>query len=238
MALQRGWLAAAVLATLLLNTGSAARANFDFTFASTPTITAASANPAGTTNTITNGLTIGGLPGATFTSVATSGTSTITLTGRNTSTPLTASALGTNTKFLDVVVTSNDQATRNYSLNFDVAYTLTDPTPNGGPGPQVVHFLGKLTGFIDGRSPTSTNLSFSTVDFSPALNTGPTVTAGDGNFKVTLRSFNNPGLGAGAAGGLTARVFAVPEPSSMTLVGLGSLGALVLYRRRSQKATA
>jgi hypothetical protein len=237
MALQRGWFAAAVLATLLLCTGSSARADFDFTFASTPTITAASANPPGTTNTITNGLTIGGLPGATFTSVAATGTSTITLTGRNTSAPLLALSGGTNTKYLDVIVTSNDSATRNFSLNYDVAYTISDPTPTGGPGPQVVHFKGKLTGFIDGRSPTSTNLSFSVVDFSPALNAGPTVTTGDGSFKVTMRSFQNPGLGAGQAGGLTARVFAVPEPSSMTLVGLGSLGALVLYRRRS-KATA
>jgi hypothetical protein len=234
MALQRGRLAAAVLATLLLSTGSAARADFDFTFASVPTITAASANPPGTTNTITNGITIGGLPSATFTSAATSGTSTITLSGRNTSGALLALPGGSNTKYLDVVVTSNDSVTRNFSLNYDVAYTIADPTPSGGPGPQVVHFLGKLTGFIDGRSPTSTNLSFSVVDFSPALNTGPTVTTGDGNFRVTMRSFQNPGLGVGSPGGLTARVFAVPEPSSMTLVGLGGLGALALYRRRSK----
>jgi len=219
--------------------GPAARADFDFTFSAIPTTTAASASPPGTTNTIINGITIGGLPATTFTSVAPTGTSTITLTGRNTSAALDAT-FGTNTPFLDVIVTSNDTATRNFSLNFDVAYTLTDPTPGGGPGPQTVDFLGKLTGFIDGNSPTSTNLSFSIVDFNPALGFGPTVTAGDGTFHITLRSFQNPGLGANSPGGLTARVTGVggtvPEPASLALFALGGFGALVLFRKGRRDA--
>jgi hypothetical protein len=169
-----------------------ARADFDFTYASTPTITAASASPAGTVDTITNGITIGGLPGATFTSVATSGTSTIALTGRNSTGPNDAT-FGSNTPFLDVTITSTDTATRNFSLNYDVAYIITDPTPNGGPGPQTIHFLGKLTGTINN---TGTDVSFSLVDFSPALGTGPTVATGDGLFHVALDSFNDPGLGS------------------------------------------
>ena len=214
----------------------AARADLVFTFSSTPTITSASANPPGTTNTITNGISIGGLPGATFTTVAASGSSTITLTGRNTLGPFDAT-LGVNTPFLDVTITSDDLVKRLYSLTFDVAYTLTDPTPGGGPGPQTVHFTGKLTGQIDGLSPTGTDLSFSVADFSPALGTGPTVTAGDGTFHIALDSFSNPGRGLDQAGGLTARVSgAVPEPGSMLLAALGGLGMLTLFRRK--RATA
>ena len=66
-------------ALLLALVAPTVRADFDFTFASTPTITAASANPPGTTNTITNGINIGGLPSSTFTSVAPTGTSTATI---------------------------------------------------------------------------------------------------------------------------------------------------------------
>jgi hypothetical protein len=211
----------------------AARADFDFTFASSPTITAASVSPAGTTDTITNGITILGLPGATFTSVATTGTSTITLTGRNTSGPFDATN-GTNTSFLTVLVTSNDTATRNFSLNFDVTYTLADPTPAGGPGPAVVHFLGKLTGLIDGLSPSSTNLSFSLADFNPPVGAGGDVTVGDGNFHFSFDSFQNPGLGPGETGGLTARVAAaaVPEPASIALLGMGGVSACGFITRR------
>ena len=167
----------------------------DFTYAATPTVTAASASPAGTTDTITNGITIGGLPAATFTSVAVSGTTSITLTGRNPSGSQDAQN-GDNTPFLDVTVTTNDVATRNFSVNFDTSYTITDPTPNGGPGPQTIHFTGKLTGFVDGQSSAATNLSFSNVDFSPAIGTGPTVTAGNGTFHVILKDFNDPGIRA------------------------------------------
>ena len=70
-------------------------------------------------------------------------------------------------------------------------------------------------------------------DFSPALGTGPTVTAGDGTFHITLDSFSNPGRGQNEAGGLTARVTAsVPEPESILLLALGGLGMLTLIRRK------
>jgi hypothetical protein len=208
----------------------AARADFDFTFASAPTITAATAIPAGA-DAIANGLVIGGLPASTFTSVAGTGTSTITLQGRNTLGPFDATN-GTNTPFLTVSVSSNDTVTRNYSLNFDIAYTLTDPTPAGGPGPQVIHFLGKLTGFIDGLSPSATNLSFSMVDFNPSVGSGPFVTAGDGMFHVVLDSFQNAGLGPDQSGGLTAKVSAVPEPASIALLGMGGVSLCGFIKRR------
>jgi hypothetical protein len=207
---------------------SAARADFDFTFSSSPTITAASANPPGTVDTITNGITIGGLPAATFTSVAASGTSTISLQGRNTMGPFDAT-FGTNTPFLDVTVTSNDSALRTYSLNFDVAYVLTDPTPSGGPGPQTVHFTGKLEGQINN---SASSMSFTVANFSPALGAGPTVTAGDGTFHVTLDSFNDVGLGPADSGGLTAHVEAVPEPASLAILALGGVALLARRVRR------
>jgi hypothetical protein len=204
----------------------------DFTYASTPTITAASANPPGTTNTITNGITIGGLPAASFVSVAPTGTSSIAITGRTTSSPQDAQ-FGDNTPFLDVTITSNDTATRTFSVNYDAAYVLTDPTPGGGPGPQTIHFLGKLTGQINGSSPGSTNVSFSVADFTPAIGAGPVVNAGDGSYKVILKSFSDPGLGATSAGHLTAFVSSapVPEPTSAMLAIGGSILAMCRRRR-------
>jgi PEP-CTERM motif len=218
-----------VVALLLASlAGSTARADFDFTFASNPIITAASANPPGTFNTINNGINNIGLPASTFLSVTASGTSSISLIGRNPSATLHASG-GLDTQFLDVFVTSSDTVTRQFSANFDVNYGLADPTPTSGPaGPQTTHFLGKLTGSIGGGT---TTVAFSAADFNPAVGAGQNILAGDGLFNVILLSYSDPQFGGGLPGHLTARV--IPEPTTAALLAIGAIGLAIGWRRRA-----
>jgi len=119
------------------------------------------------------------------------------------------------------------------SSDFTLLIAQTSPVP-GGP----LTFVGSLSGQL------TINSSQAFIQFSAPLSQS----IGETVYKILSADSGTPGrldlvppstnLGvATLQGQITTAGAAVPEPSALTLLGLGTVGAL-LFRHRSKKATA
>jgi len=205
-----------LVVSLTLAAGQQAQAAFDFTITTTIPVP----------------------PGGSVT--APSGNSTVTLMGPLTS-PASGNATppGTNIVFGQVQLGDNGVSTSytdSYAFAYEFDVTLTDVT-SGLSG--VFKITGTLTGTITDNGGSFSSL-FANVYDAPL---SQTLSIGGNAYTVTVANtsgfYTNPsppqgaGMTSSTNGTFSANVIAsVPEPASMTLVGIGGLLGVGLLRRR------
>jgi hypothetical protein len=106
--------------------------------------------------------------------------------------------------------------------------TVTDLTGTVNIGtPAVITITGTISGTF---GPDSDNTTITITSGLPAL-----VTAGGVQYSVSLQSIRSPGVvsSGGNTGGVTLAVSAVPEPASLSALGLGAVGLIARRRRQT-----
>jgi len=182
-------------------------------------------------------------PGSTVVSTAGGGTTaSITAPGTGNSVVLNAqnsslvnlhqnAFVGTNIVPLSLDPNGDTPTADNFDFNFTLRVTVTDyPTPIAGApnGTGTFTFLGRLTGAVGNFASNLTLFSFAPSPQSLFIGTE--------TYTVSFNGFTPPGIDNNGTLGL--RVRAVPEPTSLALLGLGGVGALGLtLRRRMAKAS-
>jgi len=203
------------------------RANADFSY-----ITTISFQPAGVDGTSAGVATTPILPTFSTTGTASFGNTILTLTGVSRG---GFSVPGIDTlNFADVNVTTS-AARGGAGDSFSVGYTLNIALTNTpSPGTLETKDL-RLSGVI---TFSGVNLGAGTVTnmfMAPSMGS---VVIGGITFTGAANASSPPTInGTGGSIGGTV-VAAVPEPASMAMLGVGGLGALVMFRRRKAMASA
>jgi hypothetical protein len=212
MSVQRSLLLAAAILAFGLFAGSEAKADF-FGYVSTVNVATAPTLPANP-------------PGFGSSNIAIGAGNSLTFNG-------SAAALidgslpgGANINFGSV--TFNPGATSTvvaYDINFNYQVTIIDSLATSG----TVNFTGELKGFARG-TPEAINGVF----LNYAVN--PTTLVLDGKtFTISLGVNTSPGSNTDGILQGNVKITAVPEPASMTLIGLGGICFHAFNRRRKQQ---
>jgi PEP-CTERM motif len=158
----------------------------------------------------------------------------LTFSGNNSLLPIDSTLPGgANINFGDVAFTPDPTNTTVTPYTVSYNYTVALKDVDGGD----IHnfnFVGMIQGLALGGANPAVNgnvMNFSVSPSSIAYLLG------------TYSALNNGGTGPGSSGGVLTNgtlqgniQSAVPEPASLTLIGLGGLGLTVLRRRRAAKA--
>jgi len=206
------------------------RANADFSY-----ITTVSFQPAGVDGTSAGVTTTPNLPTFSTTGTASFGNTILTLTGVSRGGFFVP---GTDTlNFADVNVTTTAPrggAGDSFSVGYTLNIALTNTGPPSGPGFLETRDL-RLSGVVTFSGVNQGAGTVTNMFMAPSMGS---VVVGGITFTGAANASSPPTInGTGGSIGGTV-VAAVPEPASMAMLGVGGLGALVMFRRRKAMASA